>query len=125
MTDPRTYGGYTLDALLALANAATKGPMEAIARPKEIQEEFAVGPAFFRRPDESWDSSCMSLDEARFYAAAREAVPALIERIRELEKTITNFDLRLDNAVFKAVQEAEQERDGAVKPVLAREKEQQ
>ena len=83
MTDPRTYGGYTPDALLALANAATKGPWDC-----ETHDE----PAWMIGPDPRHVRivavTAQGNDEANatFIATARAAVPALIERIEELER---------------------------------------
>lgn len=68
-----------LAALEALANAATEGPWE----------------ARYRASSKWWDIAPVAVGhfpchekDAQFIAAARAAVPALIARVRELERKI-------------------------------------
>lgn len=94
----RTYGSYTLDALLALANAATEGPWFAQNIPYNELDDAMIGtrsvlneygkPTFIAQTtyDATPESAQHNVDaDTAFIAAAREAVPALIERIKELE----------------------------------------
>ena len=70
MTDPARYAGYTLDALLALANAAN----EKLKHHCESGDDYAP-----------CEECGMEIDrEQKLLDAAREAVPALIERIQYL-----------------------------------------
>ena len=88
-----TYGGYTLDALLALANAATKGPWRTridgeLGTPDRVIEQDTEDPFVIVRDEDCHVLGRDDMDERNyaFIASAREALPALIERIAELER---------------------------------------
>ena len=92
MTTSRTYAGHTLDALLALANAATKGPWH--GDPAGYCE-YIWGPNNEMVFQIRGAGADLPMEANRDFAiAAREAVPALIERIRELEKENNELGMR-------------------------------
>lgn len=81
-----------LDALLALAAAATPGAWVAVynsdddVRPSLRQPYWFVG--FVEPLDKNYaDSTCLLEPDAVYIVAACNAVPALVARIRSLEKT--------------------------------------
>ena len=114
MTTPRTYAGYTLDALLAFAHAATKGPWHCAENCEEAidwwgkaadspeaaccvvlsQEPSPGGKIHVCATNDDGIATQLESDDALFIAAAREAVPALIARIRELEKENNELGMR-------------------------------
>ena len=84
----RIYGGHTLDALLALANAATKGPWHG---DPEGYCEYVWGPNNEMVFQIRGAGADLPMEANRDFAiAAREAVPALIARVKEL---VGDFDI--------------------------------
>lgn len=98
-----------LDALEALAEAATPGPWEAVGFYVRLGDGFAVALANSRQEH--------SPSDAAFIAAARTAVPALVARVRELEGKLLiatesgNVEAGEHAALRARLQSAERDRD--------------
>lgn len=108
-----------LDALSALADAATPGPWENYGyedRPNWIIGHSPDGPegGYYGKvdvlciQDENLDGSYMNDADAEFIAASRTAVPALIAYARELEQRIDELGRITGDASLSPAQKSAQ-----------------
>ena len=76
------------EALRALAGAATPGPWVLASVMHETNE--AVGIAFVQSPT-GWPAQCLHSRDAVFIAAARTAVPALLDALAERDAEVARL----------------------------------
>ena len=79
-----------LDALRALADAATPGPWEEVVTEGEW---WLTGPDIFQDAVMRIDDAELSQADAAFIAAARVAVPALIAEVERLQAALLQMEL--------------------------------